>query len=184
MSNHLPLRSRAEALILFDKSKGLALSILSRRFGGYSEQDREEYQTAAMLGLWQACQRFDPLKGFAFSTFATAYIVFTVQKSIDTRRKKRQIPCVSLSDPMAMGEDAGTVADMVAAPVLGSCPVDTILRQESINAAMREWQSFPNWKRGQKPAIAADIVSVFGRSPVVATTCNRKENKSRAATMQ
>lgn len=177
MGNYIPRRSanvpfhrsRAEALRLFEQNKGLAHAVLSRRFAGYPAQDREEFHTAAMLGLWEACQRYDPLRGFAFSTFATSYAVLTVKKHIAARSKRRRVPCVSLSDPLALGEGSGTIADTVAAPMRDCCPMYAILREQAISEAMDTWQSFPPSKRKQKPTIADDIRSVFGRSPEVTT---------------
>lgn len=108
------------------------------------------------------------MKGFAFSTFATTYIVFGIKQTINGRKKSRELSCVSLSDPLALGDGSATIADTVAAPVLGSCPVDAVLRQEAIGEALNAWRRLRRPIRKQKPTLAGDIASTFGRAAMVA----------------
>ena len=89
---------------------GLCLS----RFSSLAGADREDAQTAALMGLWSACRHFDPALGFQFSTYATRAIRGYILRHLQKEREQRRLSCVSLETPI--GEDGGELADVVADP--------------------------------------------------------------------
>lgn len=70
------------------ENQGLIGMILKRYMWGATEQDKEDLRQEGNIGLCLAAQRFDPSKGFKFSTFASKCIYGTM-----TRYYQNQILC-------------------------------------------------------------------------------------------
>ena len=91
---------------------GLCLS----RFSSLTGPDREDAQTAGLLGLWSAACRFDPAKGFRFSTYATDTIRGFILRHLRKEREQRRLSCVSLDTPIGDTDSGSELADVVADP--------------------------------------------------------------------
>ena len=64
--------------------QGLVKSIV-KRFS-VSAFDRDDLMQAGFMGLIDALRGFDPAKGYAFSTYATPFILGAIRKELKTKR--------------------------------------------------------------------------------------------------
>ena len=106
METHLPVvcgRPRDPAEVLFLANQGLIGAVM-RRFSGLPPGDRDDAEALARLGLLHAAKRFDPAKGFAFSTFAMASIWGHVMRAMRETAQQGRVPCVSLDAPVPCRE--------------------------------------------------------------------------------
>lgn len=107
-------KDAAEALFLANQA---LIGAVLRRFPGLPPGEREDAEALARLGLLHAARRFDPARGFAFSTFATASIWGYVQRARREAAQQGRLPCVSLDAPVRQGDDgAGVRADLLPDP--------------------------------------------------------------------
>ena len=107
-------RDPAEALFLANQA---LIGAVLRRFPGLPPHEREDAEALARLGLLHAARRFDPARGFAFSTFATASIWGFIQRANREAARQGRLPCVSLDAPIRQGDDgAGVRADLLPDP--------------------------------------------------------------------
>ena len=110
----------SHAVRLFERNKMLAVTFASRAVARLPKSvrrtlsDNDDVLTAAYLGLWEACQRFDPSRGFAFSTYATAWIRGKILHLLFPKRLlcSERLAACSLSDTIP-GAGEMTVADTV-----------------------------------------------------------------------
>lgn len=95
----------------------------------------DDFKAEAVLGLWEAARRFQPSKGFQFSTYATYWVKQCMQrykqKAIgapshwltpdasagDKDLLSKVLRKASLSAPIGRGDKTGILADTVAAKV-------------------------------------------------------------------
>lgn len=73
---------------------------LSRRyFPNASDTDREDLESAGLLGLWKATGGYDPARGVKFSTLAARYILTEMQKTRRMLERQRRFSPLSLEAP-------------------------------------------------------------------------------------
>jgi len=96
---------------LYARNLGLVGRVLAR-FPFLTGEANEEAYAAGLLGLWDACGRFDPARGFAFSTYACDTIRGHVLSHLKRGRVQQRLPTVSLETPL--GLDGGQLADVIA----------------------------------------------------------------------
>ena len=73
----------------FEENINLAYYVARRFKRRVQPQDHEDLEQVALVGLWKACQRFDPERGTKFSTFAVPYISGEIQKWIRDQHNGR-----------------------------------------------------------------------------------------------
>lgn len=105
----------------------------------------EEYQVAAVEGLWQAARRFQPSKGFQFNTYATWWMRQTVQ-----RWKWQTIGCdptLWKRDPERLERDYYRRPSLDAELGIDGTPLKDLLSEKTT-----EVQTFPDdfWPRVNK----------------------------------
>ena len=93
--------TKGPAETLYAQNQGLIGATLSRGFSGLSPTQRETAETYASLGLWHAACRFDPQRGYQFSTFAVHSIRGYILRGLKRERDQESLPCVSLDAPFA-----------------------------------------------------------------------------------
>ncbi len=117
---------------LYARSLGLVGRVLVR-FPFLTGEAREEAYAAGLLGLWDACGRFDPARGFAFSTYACDTIRGHVLHHLKRQRRQALIPCVSLETPL--GANGSELADVIADPQ-AEAPGAALLDQAGFEARL------------------------------------------------
>jgi RNA polymerase sigma factor (sigma-70 family) len=81
----------AEANALATKNFGLAVCIAKHRHNRHPERGSfDEFLSWAMTGLMKASRRFDPSRGYKFSTFASHKIEFEILSGIRGRAKEME----------------------------------------------------------------------------------------------
>ncbi len=85
-------------MIDFAKNVGLAYDALWSYFPWLAEDDDAKQE--ALLGLWKAIQRFDPSKGFKFSTYAFATIIGYIKNYLEQQVTHGGPPTVSYDNPI------------------------------------------------------------------------------------
>lgn len=98
---------------LYAENMGL-VGLCLKRFPFLAYEAREEAYGAGLLGLWIAAQRFDPAKGFQFSSFAHDYIRGYILRRLKAERQQTRLPCVSLETPVGQDGEGGELADLIA----------------------------------------------------------------------
>lgn len=82
----------------------------------YQEYMKEDLIQIGMLTLWKCCQRYDPERNAAFSTYAYSAIYKNMMCSMKRESKKTQ-NLVSLNKPIMYREDDEiTLEDVIATP--------------------------------------------------------------------
>ncbi len=74
---------------LFNANMDLAYFILHKYFPWYGND--EDAKQICLMGLWKACEKFDPNKGYAFSTFAARVILNQMRMFLRDERKRNKI---------------------------------------------------------------------------------------------
>lgn len=107
-------KDAAEALFLANQA---LIGAVLRRFPGLPPHEREDAEAQARLGLLHAARRFDPARGFAFSTYASASIRGFILRAGREAARQGRLPCCSLDAPVRQGDDgAGVRADLLPDP--------------------------------------------------------------------
>lgn len=60
---------------LFEQNQGLAHQQVHQWQKSFPQYLWDDLESVALLGLWKSCLKFDPSRGFAFSTFAVRVII-------------------------------------------------------------------------------------------------------------
>ena len=84
---------------LYARNTGLVGAVLAHGFSGLPEAQRETAETYGRMGLWFAASRFDPARGYQFSTYATHCIRGYVLRGLERERDAGQGFAVSLDAP-------------------------------------------------------------------------------------
>lgn len=71
---------------LMERHDGLVQAVVRRQVLG--ELPYAEALQAGRIGLWRACMRFDPSRGYAFSTYAWSSIVHHVWRAVKTHMRR------------------------------------------------------------------------------------------------
>jgi RNA polymerase sigma factor (sigma-70 family) len=71
---------------LMERHDGLVQAVVRRQVLG--ELPYAEALQAGRIGLWRACMRFDPSRGYAFSTYAWPSIVHQVWRAVKTHTRR------------------------------------------------------------------------------------------------
>ena len=98
---------------LFSANQGLVGFCLSR-FPFLSADEKEDAWGAGQVGLWGACQRFNPALGFSFSSYAARCIRGEILRGLRPGRRAARLPCVSLETPVGTKEQE--LCEMIADP--------------------------------------------------------------------
>ncbi|WP_312060407.1 sigma-70 family RNA polymerase sigma factor [Anaerotignum sp.] len=77
---------------LFNANMDLAYFILRRYFPWYKND--EDSKQICLIGLWNACRKYDSSKGYAFSTFAARVIMNQMRRFLRDERKRNKIEYV------------------------------------------------------------------------------------------
>lgn len=107
-------RPRTQAHRLAEAHQRLVHTVIARRFP-FLLRDPERLAdafTAGYVALVRACERFDPRRDRAFSSYACPCIEGGVLRSLKTERGQAELPTVSLETPLS--DDGGTLEDLVA----------------------------------------------------------------------
>lgn len=106
--------SESDQLKLFEDNQAMAYHCLNKVFPEFSTN--KDYKQVALEGLWMACRKFDPDKGFRFSTFAYKVVENTIRRRLRDESKaiRHGVFFVSLEEPVdATGR---TVGDTLQVP--------------------------------------------------------------------
>lgn len=97
----------------FEQAKKLVPYVYSRllKKTSVSVREQEDVMQEGYLGLWHACQNFDPDKGFAFSTYATNCILNTMRKFVKKAFKHEE--SYSLDYTVDTGDDEVVLQDII-----------------------------------------------------------------------
>lgn len=92
--------SESDQLKLFEENMAMAYHCLNKLFPNFA--NNKDYKQVALEGLWKACTKFDPEKGFRFSTFAYKVVENTIRKQLrsDNKAIQQGVILVSLDEPM------------------------------------------------------------------------------------
>ncbi|WP_352400126.1 sigma-70 family RNA polymerase sigma factor [Anaerotignum sp.] len=74
---------------LFSDNMDLAYFILRKYFPWYKND--EDARQICLIGLWKASEKFDPGKGYEFSTFASTVIMNQMRVFLRDERKRKRI---------------------------------------------------------------------------------------------
>lgn len=74
---------------LFNTNINLAYFTLRKYFPWYA--DDEDVKQICLIGLWKACTKFDPNKGYTFSTFAVEVIRRSMLNFLRSEKKRKRI---------------------------------------------------------------------------------------------
>lgn len=74
---------------LFNTSINLAYFILHKYFPRYGHD--EDAKQICLMGLWKACEKYNPDQGYMFSTFASGVIKNYMLRFLRDERKQKQI---------------------------------------------------------------------------------------------
>ena len=98
-------------MVDFDENVGLVYYVFNKYFHMYRNMEDDLLQEG-LMGLWKACQTFDPLKGTEFSTYAVKVIKNAMGMYVrkETRRPKEY----SLDRLLEKGESGVTYLDLVS----------------------------------------------------------------------
>jgi len=111
----MPKRTRDEVEAMIRENIPLVWWVVNRFAPSrLSETEREELFSAAMIGLWDAAEQYDPALGYRFSTLAVSRIRGRISGWITTRnRKKRKLDreALSLSLPLHFGDKPGSTLE-------------------------------------------------------------------------
>ncbi|MBL8799264.1 MAG: sigma-70 family RNA polymerase sigma factor [Planctomycetia bacterium] len=113
---HDDANGRDAALKLFRDNERLAYHV-ARSFQPSAKRlglCRDDLMQAALLGLWLACQRFNPALGWKFSTFGYRGVLTHCQRALYTAR--RQDSEWALPQDCRQTPDGLSILDLVAAP--------------------------------------------------------------------
>ncbi|KXL52007.1 RNA polymerase sigma-35 factor precursor [Anaerotignum neopropionicum] len=77
---------------LFNNNMDLTYFLLHKYFPWYAND--EDAKQICLIGLWKACEKFDPNKGYAFSTFAARVILNQMRMFLRDVRKRNRIKYV------------------------------------------------------------------------------------------
>lgn len=107
--------------------------------------DYEDLVSAGTIGLMKACERFEPERGFAFSTYATHWIRHHVGREVANHGRTVRIPVWALEKMRRAGDGLPPSATSLDAPLrandpegptrlhgLEAEPVDPTARREDI----------------------------------------------------
>ena len=132
------------------------IDILIKRYLGKGVEYDDLYQAAA-VGLVEAADRFDPSKGFEFSTFATATILGEIKKHFrDTQwnlkvprtKKERALKVRSAEDRFTSREGRAPTAEELA--------VEAGLTREQVIEALDSMSAFAAYSLDGDPGEAED----------------------------
>jgi len=104
-----------------------------KRFVGGCLEWEDLFQ-AGWLGMYHAAERFDPTRGFKFSTYANWWIRAFIQRAIMNERRTVRVPVHAQQSAFARGERLHLDALSLNAPVSADHPEDTwidLLRADS-----------------------------------------------------
>lgn len=163
----------------YARNQGL-VPLVARRFRGLGEAD--DVEQVAALGLVQALKRFDPDRGFAFSTYAVPLMLGEVRHWLRDHpadgwgrvgsERRRQLQAL-LNERQARGEPAPTVAELAAGLSWDRATVvevlDRIRPVQSLDALADEHESRapdgePEW------AARLDFQAAIGQLPTADRT--------------
>lgn len=92
--------SESDQLKLFEENQAMAYHCLNKIFPEFSTN--RDYKQVALEGLWLACRKYDPDKGFRFSTFAYKVVENTIRRRLRDESKaiRHGVFFVSLEEPI------------------------------------------------------------------------------------
>ena len=98
------VRAGAEAKTRFIESNLRLVISIAAQFKVGSHVDRDDLIQDGMLGLDKAVERFDPDKGFRFSTYATWWIRQSIQRGLEVTGSSIRIPAHRASELRMLGD--------------------------------------------------------------------------------
>jgi len=104
---------------LFAENQGIVGHVLSTQFSRLSPEDREESESWGRIGLWSAANKFDAMRGFAFSTYAVSTVRGYILRGLTRDKGKNPSSCLSLDAPVAGGSERVSLADFLPDPESG-----------------------------------------------------------------
>ena len=153
-TNPTPKKRRSPEVLYAGNLRLVGLCLT--RFSSLAGADKEDAQTAGLLGLWSAARGFDPALGFQFSTYATRTIRGYILRHLRKEREQRRLPCVSLDTPIGDTDGGSELADVVADPQ-AERPGQSLLDEAGFEALLARLPA----SRGQD-AQAAVLRAVYG----------------------
>lgn len=86
---------------LFEKHQRLVGWVIATRYPVYAND--EDMRQIGSIGLWMACNKFEPVLGYKFSTFAVHCITCEIGRELwsqQYKKRKPTDPTVSLDEPL------------------------------------------------------------------------------------
>lgn len=140
---------------LYNQNIGLAYAAVQRTRRMYQPVDADDILSAAFLGLWDACRKYDPARDLKFSTYATSLIMgfirHEVRKLYTVTGGRPKPPTYSLSSPLSE-EETGTLGEII--PDHRPGPLAALLHQEEIQRAIVAFDNRSAWKKRHWPCHA------------------------------
>ena len=116
----------------FDANVNLVYYVFNKDFASHRDKEEDLVQEG-MIGLWKACQTFDPARKNSFATYATVCI--KNQMAMYIRKETKRVNQTVSLDAFINKEGKDTYIDILAAPE--DKPNDAVL----LDAIMKEAQN-------------------------------------------